>query len=65
MIEPLQEDQAWYDRESDYVGFRKPSVVHITNEEPLSYETEHEAKCGDGDYLAIDDQGWDKLKGGL
>jgi len=44
-----------------YIG-DKPEIDHINNEEPLSYRTEHEAKCAEGDYLAIDDQGFDQFK---
>lgn len=45
-----------------YVGDEPPKVKHITNEQPLSYRTEHEAKIDDGDYLPSDDQGWDEFK---
>lgn len=44
-----------------YIG-DKPEVEHINNEEPLSYVTEHQAKCAEGDYLAIDDQGLEKYE---
>lgn len=57
-MEPSQEDLAWYIEQSGYVGFHKPMIEHA-KEEPLSYEFEHEAKCAEGDYLPMDDQGFE------
>lgn len=37
-----------------YVGSKKPVIQHITNEEPLSYTSEQEAKTAEGDYNRID-----------
>lgn len=60
-VEPSREDWDWYTERSSYIGFHKPSVEHV-KDEPLSYTSEHEARCAEGDYMLMDDQGFDKYK---
>jgi len=58
---PSNEDQEWLDKQSRYIGFRKPDVRHV-KEESRSYSFEDEARCAEGDYLRMDDQGFDNYK---